>query len=165
MCVCCNRGVGEADPVSQNAATTAAANQFVKKKSATTRSIARPAARRSARPRARVKRTKRRKAPPLLRTESDKTYDGTAELPGMDEGRRSQSQGGARVRANTGSTTTTIVIATTAHLASSQSAGKRTVDPPAVRPDYAIKFHLAPSRSPRRTTNHPSWLNQVTEHT
>ncbi len=32
MCVCCDRRVGEADPLSQNAAATAAANQFVKKK-------------------------------------------------------------------------------------------------------------------------------------
>jgi hypothetical protein len=57
------------------------------------------------------------------------------------------------VRANTGRATTTIMIATTAHLVGSQSARKRTANPPAVPRDYAIKSHLALPRSPRRATN------------
>jgi hypothetical protein len=54
------------------------------------------------------------------------------------------------VLANTGRATTTIMIATTAHLISSQSARERTTDPPAVPRDYAIKFHLASRGSTRR---------------
>ena len=68
------------------------------------------------------------------------------------------------VRANTGRATITIMVATTAHLVSSQSARKRTADPPAVPRDYAIKSHLAPPRSPGRATNPLSWLNQATAH-
>ena len=52
------------------------------------------------------------------------------------------------VRANTGRATITIMVATTAHLVSSQSARKRTADPPAVPRDYAIKSHLALQRTP-----------------
>jgi hypothetical protein len=61
------------------------------------------------------------------------------------------------VRANTGRATTTIMIATTAHLVGSQSARKRTANPPAVPRDYAIKSHLALPRSPRRATNPLPW--------